>query len=348
VRRMPDSAELAADVVAGGRRALARAISIVENAGVGPDAENLLAALFPHTGHAILIGVTGAPGTGKSTLVNQIALSLRRSDRSVGIVAVDPTSPFSGGAILGDRIRMRDLSGDPGIFIRSMATRGSLGGLARATSDAVLVLDAAGFDVVLIETVGAGQAEVDIARLAQTVLVVDAPGLGDDVQAVKAGILEIADVIVVNKADDPRADETARMLEAMLKLGQPAPSADMRHHGRLMGLETVQPAEPAGARPHWDVPIHLTNALTGEGVAELVAQMASHHDYLTKTGELVRRARARALADLDARLREVLIARLLEHIDRAEIHVLVDAIVARELMPRQAAMRLLEAQPTLD
>lgn len=345
---MPEAAGLAADVVAGSRRALARAISLVESADAGPEANDLLASLFPYTGGAALIGVTGAPGTGKSTLVNQIALTLRRRGRSVGIVAVDPTSPFSGGAILGDRIRMRDLSGDSGIFIRSMASRGSLGGLARATSDVVLAIDAAGFEVVLIETVGAGQAEVDVARLAHTTLVVDAPGLGDDVQAVKAGILEIADVIVVNKADDPRAEEAARTLQAMLGLGPATAPAGVLHHGTLMPLEAAPDDGRAGDGPRWDVPIQLTNALTGEGVSELVEQIDAHRSYLTQTGEMARRARARALADLDARLREALLAQLLEGIDRDHVRTLVDAIVARELMPRQAALRLIEGQPAVD
>src|SRR3990172_9234367 len=192
---------LVADLLAGSRRALARVITLVENR--APGTAEALALLYPHTGRAYLVGITGAPGTGKSTVVNALARTLRAQGRTVGIVAVDPTSPFSGGAVLGDRIRMIDLAGDPGVFIRSMAPRGSLGGLAAATSDVVRVLDAAGFDDVLIETVGAGQSEVDIARTATTTIVVDAPGMGDEVQAIKAGILEIADILVVNKADRP-------------------------------------------------------------------------------------------------------------------------------------------------
>ncbi|MCA9903094.1 MAG: methylmalonyl Co-A mutase-associated GTPase MeaB, partial [Anaerolineae bacterium] len=203
--------ELAAQVLQGDRRALARLLTIVENAREGGD--DALAALFPNTGHAHIIGITGPPGAGKSTLVNALTQALRAGQKTVAILAVDPTSPFSGGAILGDRIRMRDLAGDTGVFIRSMATRGSLGGLARASRDAVRVLDAAGYDYVLVETVGAGQNEVEIARMAQTVLVVEAPGMGDDVQAIKAGILEIADILVVNKADHPGLDNTVRGLK---------------------------------------------------------------------------------------------------------------------------------------
>ncbi|HMV29011.1 MAG TPA: methylmalonyl Co-A mutase-associated GTPase MeaB, partial [Anaerolineales bacterium] len=189
-------------ILNGDRLALARMLTQVENN--SPEGPIVLMELFPHTGKAHLIGVTGAPGTGKSSLVNQLALHYRKKeDKRVAIVAIDPSSPFTGGAVLGDRVRMRDLSGDPNVFIRSMASRGSLGGLAQATANVVQVFDAAGFDVVIVETVGAGQSEVDIARLAHTTLVVEAPGLGDDIQAIKAGILEIADILVVNKGDRP-------------------------------------------------------------------------------------------------------------------------------------------------
>lgn len=205
--------DLVAQLLAGNRRALARTISQVENE--GPEAHALLAALYPHTGRSHVIGVTGAPGTGKSTLVNALAKAYRAAGRTVGVIAVDPTSPFSGGALLGDRVRMRDLAGDPGVFIRSMATRGSLGGLARATADVISVLDAAGFDRILVETVGVGQAEIDIASAAHTTIVVEAPGLGDEVQAIKAGILEIADLFAVNKADRDGADHTVMALQMM-------------------------------------------------------------------------------------------------------------------------------------
>ena len=191
-----------------------------------------LAELFPHTGKAHLIGVTGAPGTGKSSLVNQLALYYRKNeDRKIAIIAVDPSSPFTGGAVLGDRVRMRDLSGDEGVFIRSMATRGSLGGIAQTTASFTQVFDAAGFEIIIIETVGAGQSEVDIARLAHTTLVVEAPGLGDDIQAIKAGILEIADVLVINKADRPGVEITERALRSTLELAHPTKRV-YRHHGQ--------------------------------------------------------------------------------------------------------------------
>ncbi len=213
---------LAEAVLAGERLALARLLTQVEND--TPDGRMALDALFAHTGRATLVGITGAPGTGKSSLVNALARCIRHPadgslPRKVGIVAVDPSSPFTGGALLGDRVRMRDLAGDPGVFIRSMASRGALGGLARTTAEVVQVLDAAGFDLILIETVGVGQDEVEIARLAHTTLVVEAPGLGDDIQAIKAGILEIADILVVNKADQPGAENTERALRAMLEMG---------------------------------------------------------------------------------------------------------------------------------
>src|SRR5690348_11022798 len=191
----------------GDRRALARIVTLIENG--DPDAREMLGQLHLHGGHAHVIGFTGSPGAGKSTLVAQLVRELRRRGARVGVVAVDPSSPFTGGAILGDRIRMQELAGDPNVFIRSMASRGSLGGLAASTRDVVRALDAGGFDTIIIETVGAGQAEVEIVRAAQTVVVVTAPGMGDDIQAIKAGILEIADVFVVNKADRPGADQTA-------------------------------------------------------------------------------------------------------------------------------------------
>ncbi len=210
---------LTQSILDGNRLALARLLTQAEND--SPEGRAVLADLFPHTGKAHLIGVTGAPGTGKSSLVNQLALFYRKNDPSrkkVAIVAVDPSSPFTGGAVLGDRVRMRDLSGDEGVFIRSMATRGSLGGIAQKTASLVQIFDAAGYEVILIETVGAGQSEVDVARLAHTTLVVEAPGLGDEIQAIKAGILEIADILVINKADRPGVENTERALRSTLEL----------------------------------------------------------------------------------------------------------------------------------
>jgi LAO/AO transport system kinase len=332
------------DLLDGDRRALARLITQVED-GAASTTE-ALAALFPRTGQAHLVGVTGAPGTGKSTLVNQVALALRREEKTVAVLAVDPTSPFSGGAILGDRIRMRDLAGDPGVFIRSMATRGNLGGLARASADVIKVLDAAGFDVVLIETVGAGQSEVDIARHAQTVLVVEAPGFGDDVQAIKAGILEIADVLVVNKADDPRAGNTARTLHMMLELsgGTDGSRAMVAHHGQL--LEMALPTGPDGTADScgWEVPVYMTNALTGEGVPDLLAALSAHRAHLRDSGELARRDRSRVLAELDRLLRDALLERLLEEVDTSRLADLVGRVVARELVPQAAVKLLIEGK----
>ncbi|HEY67374.1 MAG TPA: methylmalonyl Co-A mutase-associated GTPase MeaB, partial [Thermoflexia bacterium] len=249
--------ELVEKALAGNRYALARLISLIEDNGT--EARAALAALYPHTGQAHVVGVTGAPGTGKSTLVNELTKVLRAQGTTVGIVAVDPSSPFSGGALLGDRVRMRDLAGDQGVFIRSMATRGSLGGLARATSDVVKVLDAVGFSVVLVETVGAGQAEVDIARTAHTTVVVEAPGLGDEVQALKAGLLEIADVLVVNKADRPGAAQTARALEMVINRNAVRGGADDNA---------------------WRPPILKTIALDGSGVPEVLEAIVGHREYL--------------------------------------------------------------------
>lgn len=307
------SIELVEKVLAGDRLALARLVSRIENNGA--EARAALAALYPYTGRAHRVGVTGAPGTGKSTLVNEMAKVWRGRGQTVGIVAVDPTSPFSGGALLGDRIRMRDLAGDPGVFIRSMATRGSLGGLARATSDAVKVLDAAGFDIVLIETVGAGQSEVDIARTAHTVLVVEAPGFGDDVQAIKAGILEIADILVVNKADQPGAEHTARTLRAMLDLGQ--------------------------ARRSWQPPILKTVATEGQGVADVVEAVTRHRAYLETSGELARQERERVTAELHHLLREALVARWLRQIPDGQVDAAIERILAREVDPHTAVEELI-------
>lgn len=331
------------DLLNGSRRALARVLTQVENA--RPEAQETLTRLFPHTGRAHLVGVTGAPGTGKSSLVNQFAQALRGQDRTVAIVAVDPTSPFSGGAILGDRIRMRDLAGDPGVFIRSMASRGSLGGLARATSDMVKVLDAAGFEMILIETVGAGQAEVDIARHAQTVIVVEAPGLGDDVQAIKAGILEIADVLIVNKADDPRAQNTARALRMMLELSGDGQRSIMRaHHGQLLEMVLPPAPEPSGDSPQWSVPVHMTNALKGEGIGELLGAVDAHRVYLEESGELIRRDRARAAAELERLLHTVLLERILQKVETSRMTDLVDRIASRDIVPQTAVDMLIEGQ----
>jgi LAO/AO transport system kinase len=335
--------ELVAGVLAGQRRAIARAISLVESDGA--EAQAMLAALHPHTGRAHIVGVTGPPGSGKSTLVNALALHFRHSSspQTVGIIAVDPTSPFSGGAILGDRIRMRDLAGDPGIFIRSMASRGNLGGLAWATADAVKVLDAAGFDLVIVETVGAGQAEVDIARTAHTTVVVELPGLGDDIQAIKAGILEIADVFAVNKADLEGADHAVMALRMMLDLNSGGPHTVM-HHGRLIELVIQPPKEQGGKTERtrgWQPPIHKTIASRREGIAELAGAIQAHWAYLAQSGTLAWRERERAAAELETILQQESLRLVLGRTDQAKLSALIDRIVQRELDPYSAGQRLL-------
>src|SRR5512141_579472 len=267
---------LTESILEGNRLALARLLTQVEND--SSEGQAALAELFPHTGRAHLIGVTGAPGTGKSSLVNQLALYYRRNqDKRIAIIAVDPSSPFTGGAVLGDRVRMRDLSGDTGVFIRSMATRGSLSGIAQTTAAIAQVFDAAGYEIIIIETVGAGQSEVDIARLAHTTLVVEAPGLGDEIQAIKAGILEIADVLVVNKADRPGAENTERALRSTLELAHPTKRL-FRHHGKDMSIST-----PTTDSTMWIPPIVKTVATEGKGIDELAAAIAKHAEHLRRS-----------------------------------------------------------------
>jgi LAO/AO transport system kinase len=330
--------ELIAGALDGDRRALAQLISLIETDPAS--AAECTRRLHPRAGRAALIGVTGSPGTGKSTLVNELAKLFRRHGQTVGVVAVDPTSPFSGGAILGDRIRMRDLSGDEGVFIRSMATRGSLGGLARSTADVARALDAAGFDVILIETVGAGQSEVEIARTSDTVLVVEAPGLGDEVQAIKAGILEIADVLVVNKADRDGAENTVRALQAMLDLGR-APSAVL-HHGQIVPAAPAGPQDLPGLAQGWRPPIVKTIATEGKGVDDLVAAIDQHRAYLEAGDEGRARRRMRAASELDAILRETLLERLTQQVGRDGMQDVVDRVATREIDPYTAARMLIE------
>lgn len=338
--------DLVKPLLQGDRRALARLLTYVENEREG--AELPLAALFPHTGRAWIIGVTGAPGTGKSTLVNALAKAYRVQGVTVGILTVDPTSPFSGGAILGDRIRMRDLSGDPGVFIRSMATRGSLGGLSRATRDAIRLLDAAGFDIILVETVGAGQSEVDIVRMAHTTLVVEAPGLGDDVQAIKAGILEIADVLVVNKADRPGSKSAVRSLKAMLELGHPASRSQLvAHHGQLVPVDLA-----ANANGHdqvmWLPPIIETVATDAKGIGELIAAIEAHRQHLEHEKLLEPLQRQQIEMELYERLRDTLVARLLRAVPRDVIAGVIERIQTRELDPQRGTYEILTIQDSLD
>ena len=266
-----------ADLVARARRgepaAVARLITLVETD--SPVLREVMASLRPHTGRAHVLGITGAPGVGKSTSTNALVAAMRADDRRVGVLAIDPSSPFSGGALLGDRIRMGDHALDPEVYIRSMGARGHLGGLARSTPQAVRVLDAAGCDVVVVETVGVGQSEVEVAGLADTTLVLLAPGMGDGIQAAKAGILEIGDVYAVNKADREGADRTRRELRTMLSMAE----------------------RPEGA---WRPPVVQTVASTGEGIDGLLAEVDRHAAWLTESGELARRRTARARSEVEA------------------------------------------------
>ncbi len=300
-------------VLSGDRRALARIVTLIENE--APEAHDYLARLYPQSGRAQIVGVTGSPGAGKSTLVTQIARDLRRRDLRIGVVAVDPSSPFTGGALLGDRIRMQELAGDPHVFIRSMASRGNLGGLAASTRDVVRALDAAGFDVVIIETVGAGQAEVEIVRAAHTVLVVQAPGMGDDIQALKAGILEIADIFVVNKADRPGADQTAAELRMLLSLaGKQPKSAEV-----------------------WRVPILKTSAMQGEGITELVDALFRHRAFLGESGQLTQRSQRQVRSEVLALLQHALAQRLKREVPEDEWQRLIDEVVERRANPYAVA-----------
>lgn len=304
----------------GDRLALARGLTQVENDTLA--GRDLLNLLFADGGQAHLIGITGAPGTGKSSLVNALAAHYRRTRQiRVAVVAVDPTSPFTGGALLGDRVRMRDLATDPGVFVRSMAARGALGGLAHTTAAVVQLLDAAGYEVILIETVGAGQSEVDIVRLAHTTLVIEAPGLGDDIQAIKAGILEIADILVVNKADQPGVENTERALMSML---------EMEHHG----FE----ADPA----HWTPPVMRTIAPHNEGIDSLAGAIQRHQTFLKGSGEWQRREAARLKSELHLLVQDMLVQAWRETLPEDKYQQTLQALLLRQTSPHQAAQDLLK------
>nr|WP_297459905.1 methylmalonyl Co-A mutase-associated GTPase MeaB [uncultured Halomonas sp.] len=309
------SMKLAELVREGNLRAIARLITRVESG--ESEVRPALAALYRDTGRAHVIGITGVPGAGKSTLVTQLAREIRASGRKVGVVAIDPSSPFSGGAILGDRIRMGELVSDPGVFIRSMATRGSLGGLARPALDAVDLLDAGGFDVVLMETVGVGQDEVDIVRAAHTIVVVNAPGLGDDIQAIKAGILEIADVHVVSKSDRPDANKTIQELKAMMMLSL-VPGEDM-----------------------WRVPVVPTSSEQGSSFDKLLAAIDRHHEYLERSGEIEARRRDIASTRM-VKIAEEIVRVNFARSGKTHIQELLDKVTRREMDPHSAAVELLK------
>jgi len=308
--------QLIKGVLKGNRKSIAKTISLIEND--MPEAQKVVSLLYPHTGKAHIIGVTGPLGSGKSTLIEKIAKEIRKRKKTVGIVAVDPTSPFSGGAFLGDRVRMQDLSTDEGVFIRSMATRGSMGGIAKATKDAVNVLDASGKDVIIVETVGAGQTEVDVIKIAQTVVVVLAPGLGDEIQAIKAGIMEIGNIFVVNKADLENVDKAVGAIEAMLEMNT--------------------------QKKDWKPSVVKTIATRGEGIVNLVEEISQHKAYLD-SGAIHVRSRQRIEIELEEAVKRRLTEVILDNLKRREeFHELVDKILAKKTDPYSAAEVLLEGK----
>ncbi len=308
--RAPSPGQLAERVLAGDVRAASRLMRNIDDG--DPAATADLRALFPRTGKAWVVGITGSPGAGKSTLTNRLIAGYRKQGKKVGVIAVDPTSPFTGGAILGDRIRMQEHATDPGVFIRSLATRGNLGGLSRATGDCIRVMDAMGQDVVIVETVGVGQDEIDIAQMAHTTIVVVVPGMGDDIQAIKAGILEVADLFVVNKADLDGADRTVRELRQMLELRH-AVRAVMDHDAAHRMLNHGPPvAAPAGPPEEWEPPILKVVAAKDQGIPELLGAVEQHHGWLDATGQRLKKEEARAGMQFVSLLRERLLRKALD------------------------------------
>ncbi len=321
-------------VLQGDRLSLAQLLTQVENNTA--DGQQALRLLFPHAGKAHLVGITGAPGTGKSSLVNRLALGFRQKGMTVAIAAVDPSSPFTGGAVLGDRVRMKDLAGDDQVFIRSMASRGSLGGLATATAGVVQILDAAGYELILIETVGAGQGEVDIARLAHTTLVVEAPGMGDDIQAIKAGILEAADILVLNKADRPGVENAEKALKSILELAQSSTRLES-HHGESMRVGQTASMDADG----WTIPVQRTIAIKGDGIPELVGQIQNHWRYLRNSGRWSDRERARLSAQVEALLQQTVMGRVHAQVTEKSYNDIMQRVLKRAVSPSEAADLLL-------
>lgn len=306
--------ELVQGVLSGNRRSIARAITIIEDNTT--ETKKLIASIYPDTGKAHIIGITGPGGSGKSTLIEKIIREYRRKDKTVGVIAVDPTSPFTGGAFLGDRIRMQELSTDQGVFIRSMATRTYRGGIAKATKDAVKVLDAAGKGIVIVETVGAGQSEVEIIKVAKTVVVLFAPGLGDEIQAIKAGIMEIGDIFVVNKADRENADKAVMDIQAILQLNN--------------------------KKRAWKPPVLKTVALTGEGVSELIEKIEEHECFLEKESER-KRSREKAESELTEAIKEKVASSIIEELKKkGKFEVFLQEILTKKTDPASIAEKLLD------
>jgi LAO/AO transport system kinase len=307
-------AELLNKLLKGNRRAIGRLITLVENR--TDYCYEIMRVLHPHTGHAQIIGITGAPGSGKSTLVGQLARAYRNQEKTIGIIAVDPTSPFTGGAILGDRVRMQELSTDREVFIRSLASRGALGGLSRATDDVVKILDASGKDIILVETVGAGQSEVDVMNIAQTVVIVTSPGLGDEIQALKAGILEIGDIFVANKADLQGIETHINHLRDMLSF----------------------------VRENWKPPIVKTKALDGTGIEELISAIEQHQTYLNTSDLLVKQRKKKSQAELEHLVLSQLRTQIFnDPTKQEELTTLVELIANRKLDPYTASKKVISA-----
>ena len=333
----------------GDRLALSRALSLIENN--ISESEEILSALFPFSGNAHIVGITGAPGTGKSTLVFQLAKELRtkldhHSIPKVAIISVDPSSPFSGGSLLGDRIRMQELTNDKGVFMRSMASRGALGGLAHRTVAFAHVLDAAGYDMILIETVGAGQDEINIVTLAHTVIVIEAPGLGDDIQAIKAGILEIADIFVVNKSDRPGADTLVRSLKIMLEMSKKNGAIDITNKGKHQ-RETETPSVNNYEQPPtdaWVVPVLMTTANEGKGITNLVKQILQHQAFLKTTNNWHWKESNRVKQEVEALLKEMILTQWFQERDHEKYDALLNQVIQKQISPINAAKLLLSNQ----
>jgi LAO/AO transport system kinase len=329
------------DLLDGDHRALARVITIIEDRRSGY--RDLVAQLHQHTGQADVIGVTGSPGSGKSTLVDKLAATYRERGLTVGVIAIDPSSPFTGGAVLGDRIRMASNIGDMDVFFRSMSARGTLGGVSTATADAVKALDAFGKDRILVETVGAGQNEVDIVKTADTVTVLVPPGSGDDVQMLKAGILEIGDIFVVNKADLPGADRTVQELREMLQHGGGGMPDSIGHHGVSDAVDSFDAEGPDESEANWDPVIVETVANEGQGVDELIGTFEDHAEHLDSTGGREANARARYAAEIRRLLREDVNGLVVEELQRqGGLEQFVDRVLDRETNPYAVSDELVD------